>query len=80
MFAGHIGAALAIGRAERRINIGVLGLAVLALVTLVFTVVGMTVAPPPPSVTAMAGSSMVTVLVVSGLAGWIGKRPKDRQH
>lgn len=50
-------------------------LTVLALVTLVFTVLGMTVAPPPPSATAMAASSVVTVLVVSGLAGWIGKRP-----
>jgi hypothetical protein len=50
-----------------------LWLTVLALVTLIFTVVGMTVAPPPPSVTAMAASSVVTVLVVSGLAGWIGR-------
>lgn len=54
-----------------------LGLAVLALITLVFTVAGMTVAPPPPSVTAMAASSVVMVLVVSGLAGWLDKRPKD---
>ena len=54
-----------------------LWLALLALVTLVFTVVGMTVAPPPPSVTAMAASSVVTVLVVSGLAGWIGREPKS---
>lgn len=51
-----------------------LWLSVLALVTLVFTVVGMTVAPPPPSVTAMAASSVVTVLVVSALAGWIGRQ------
>lgn len=51
-------------------------LTVLALVTLVFTVLGMTVAPPPPSVTAMAASSVVTVLVVSGLAGWLGMRNK----
>ncbi|NTW57741.1 MAG: hypothetical protein HGB21_10620 [Nitrospirae bacterium] len=44
-------------------------LSVLSLVTLVFTVVGMTIAPPPPSVTAMAASSLVTVLLVSSLAG-----------
>ena len=54
-----------------------LWLSVLALVTLVFTVVGMTVAPPPPSVTAMAASSVVTVLVVSALAGWIGRLPHE---
>ena len=59
-----------------------LWLAVLALVTLVFTVVGMTVAPPPPSVAAMAASSVVTVLVVSGLSGWIGsqRQNKDTPH
>jgi hypothetical protein len=56
-------------------------LALLSLVTLVFTVVGMTIAPPPPSVTAMAASSVVTVLVVSALAGWLGRRPHEgRAH
>jgi hypothetical protein len=50
----------------------------LSLVTLVFTIVGMTIAPPPPSVTAMAASSVVTVLVVSSLAGWLGRLPKDQ--
>jgi len=54
-------------------------LALLSLVTLVFTVVGMTVAPPPPSVTAMAASSLVTVLAVSALAGWIGRRSREGQ-
>lgn len=54
-----------------------LWLSALALVTLIFTVAGMTVAPPPPSVTAMAASSVITVLVVSGLAGWIGRRPHE---
>lgn len=51
-----------------------LGLAALTLITLGFTVLGMTVAPPPPSVTAMAASSLVTILVVSALAGWLGRR------
>jgi hypothetical protein len=55
-----------------------LWLTLLSLITLVFTMVGMTVAPPPPSVTAMAASSVVTVLVVSGLAGWIGRLPHKR--
>ncbi|SEB21725.1 hypothetical protein [Variovorax sp. YR216] len=48
-------------------------LTVLSLVVLVFTVVGMTIAPPPPSPRAMAASSCaVLVLVVAlacGLAG-----------
>lgn len=57
-----------------------LWLALLSLVTLVFTVVGMTVAPPPPSATAMAASSVVTVLIVSGMAGWIGKPSKEKEH
>jgi len=48
-------------------------LVVLACVTLVFTVVGMTVAPPPPSVVAMAWSSLVVIVVVGALAGWLGR-------
>ena len=39
MFAGHIGAALAIGRAERRINLGVLVFAALLLDVLLWTFV-----------------------------------------
>jgi hypothetical protein len=48
-------------------------LAVLCLVLLAFTIAGMTVAPPPPSATAMAGSSLVTLLVVCAVIGWIGR-------
>jgi hypothetical protein len=51
-----------------------IGLAALALVALAFTIAGMTVAPPPPSVTAMAASSLITIVVVSALAAWLGKR------
>jgi len=47
-------------------------LTVLALVILAFTVVGMTVAPAPPSGRAMAATSLVTLLVVCTLACWIG--------
>jgi hypothetical protein len=51
-----------------------LWLAVLCLVVLASTVVGMTVAPPPPSVRAMAVTSLVTIAVVCALAGWLGTR------
>jgi len=50
-----------------------LWLAVLCLVVLASTVVGMTVAPPPPSVRAMAVTSLVTIAVVVALAGWLGR-------
>jgi hypothetical protein len=36
------------------------------------TIAGMTVAPAPPSPQAMAASSLVTLLVVCALAGWLG--------
>jgi hypothetical protein len=51
-----------------------IGLALLSLVVLAFTIVGMTVAPPPPSVRAMAASSIVMIAVVSTLAAWLGRR------
>ena len=46
-------------------------LGALCAVLLLFTIAGMTVAPPPPSVTAMAASSLVTLLVVCGLVLWV---------
>jgi len=49
-------------------------LVALTSATLVFTVAGMTIAPPPPSVAAMASSSLVTIVAVCVLAGWLGKR------
>lgn len=49
-----------------------LALSALSLLVLAFTVVGMTVAPPPPSATAMAGSSLGTIVVVCVLIGWLG--------
>ena len=52
-----------------------LGLMVLCLVVLASTVIGMTVAPPPPSVNAMAATSLITIAAVCALAGWLGKRP-----
>lgn len=50
-------------------------LVVLTLLTLAFTVIGMSVAPPPPSATAMAASSFATCLVVSALAWRLGRAP-----
>jgi hypothetical protein len=56
-----------------------LGLALLSVVILVFTVVGMTIAPPPPSTVAMAGSSLVTLTIVCTLALWLGSHPRTAQ-
>ncbi len=50
-----------------------LGIAVFTLVTLAFTIAGMTIAPPPPSVTAMAFSSLVAIVVACALLSWLGK-------
>jgi hypothetical protein len=49
-------------------------LTVLVVLITGFTIVGMTVAPPPPSIIAMAASSLGIILVVSVLTGWLGKR------
>lgn len=56
-----------------------LALAALTLLSLAFTVVGMTVAPPPPSAAAMAGTSLATIVVVCGLMGWLGSGARGRQ-
>jgi len=50
-----------------------LWLTTMSLALLAFTVLGMTIAPPPPSVTAMAASSLATIIVVCALTGWLGK-------
>jgi hypothetical protein len=49
-----------------------LALVVLCLLLHMFTIAGMTLVPPPPSAAAMAGSSLVTLLAVCVLVGWIG--------
>jgi hypothetical protein len=54
-----------------------LALTLLCLAILVFTVAGMTVAPPPPSAFAMAASSLATLLVLCVLVAWLGKLPKQ---
>ena len=51
-----------------------IGIVALCAVVLVFTIAGMTIAPPPPSAAAMAGSSLATIVIVCGIASWIGKQ------
>lgn len=48
-------------------------IAALCLLLLGFTVVGMTVAPPPPSAQAMASSSLLTITVVCALVCWLAR-------
>lgn len=50
----------------------VIGLGVLSVIAMIFTAVGMTVAPAPPSAIAMAAGSLGTLAVVCGLAVWLG--------
>ena len=47
----------------------------LSLLLLAFTIAGMTIAPAPPSARAMAGSSLVTLVIVCALACWLGRLP-----
>ena len=54
-----------------------IGVAVLSLALLAFTILGMTIAPPPPSASAMAGSSLVTLVAVCLLACWLGRTPRE---
>jgi hypothetical protein len=58
----------------RSVAIAVLSLAILAL-----TIVGSTLAPPPPSEIAMAGSSLGTLVVVCALVAWLGRRPSEER-
>ena len=52
-----------------------LWLTLMCFIVLAFTVAGMTVAPPPPSVITMAVTSLVTIAVVCALGGWLGRIP-----
>ena len=56
------------------------GVCALGAVALAFTVVGMTVAPPPPSIDAMAAGSLITVLIVVALAWRLGRVPAEPVH
>ena len=48
-------------------------LVLLSLLALAFTVSGMTLAPAPPSATAMAAGSLATLVTVCTLAVWLGR-------
>jgi hypothetical protein len=56
-----------------------IALAGLSLALLAFTAVGMTIAPAPPSASAMAASSLLTLAVVCALFGWLGRAARDRR-
>jgi hypothetical protein len=82
MFAGHVAVGLAIGRdmgmllllpASGLSRAKSVAMAVLCVVILAFTVMGMTVAPPPPTVVAMAGSSLVALGAVVALGAHLGR-------
>jgi hypothetical protein len=51
-------------------------LVTICLLVLVFTVVGMTVAPPPPSATAMAASSLLTIILLCAICAWVARVPR----
>ena len=46
----------------------------LTLITLGFTIIGMTLVPAPPSIPAMAGSSLITIIIVCILYYLIGRK------
>jgi hypothetical protein len=48
----------------------------LSLLILAFTILGMTLAPAPPSAIAMAASSLATPIVVCALYCWLGRGSK----
>ncbi|MDP3822861.1 MAG: hypothetical protein Q8R33_15425 [Burkholderiales bacterium] len=56
-----------------------MALIVLSLGLLALTVVGMTIAPAPPSALAMAGSSLGSTAAVCALFGWLGRRARGGQ-
>jgi hypothetical protein len=52
-----------------------IALGTLAAVVMIFTAIGMTVAPAPPSPIAMAASSLATLAGLCVLSWWLGKAP-----
>jgi hypothetical protein len=54
-----------------------IALASLAVAILAFTIAGMTIAPAPPTAGAMASSSLITLIVICVLCGWLGRPPRD---
>lgn len=58
-----------------------IALTLLTLCILAFTVAGMTIAPPPPSVFAMAAASLAMIIAAGALFCWFGQQTgmKDRK-
>ena len=56
------------------------GLAALTVLTLLFTILGMTIAPAPPSAHAMAASSLLTIMAVCALAGWLARSNRPLEY
>jgi hypothetical protein len=52
-----------------------IAIVVLTLLVFAFTALGMTLAPPPPSGFAMAGSSLATLAAVCALMVWLSRPP-----
>jgi hypothetical protein len=55
-----------------------IAVAVFGLALMLFTSIGMTIAPPPPSAHAMAASSLVTIVLVCAIFWWLGKSSRPR--
>jgi hypothetical protein len=51
------------------------GITALCVLLFAFTAVGMTVAPAPPSIVAMAGVSLATIVIVCAIFAWLGNAP-----
>ena len=66
-------------RGTRLFRARAIALTVMSLLLLAVTAAGMTIAPPPPSAQAMAGSSLITLVIVCALACWLGKLPKEER-
>ena len=49
------------------------GLAAVGVLILAFTVIGMTIAPAPPSAAAMAATSLATIVAVVAIVTWLGR-------
>ncbi|MCS6302109.1 MAG: hypothetical protein H8K07_00365 [Nitrospira sp.] len=56
-----------------------IALGILILIVLMSTIIGMTIAPPPSSAAAMAGSSLVALVAVCGLIAWLGRVSREER-
>jgi hypothetical protein len=70
MFAGHVGVAVALGRVERRLSLGAIVLAALLLDIVLWLPV-----LAPPDTRTLARSSLVTILLTTGIVAWLARVP-----